>query len=210
MIIRRASTRGYLDFGWINSFRTFSNNSYWNENHRRWDRLLVINEDTQMPNNVVPKHRHFFHDILGYVVEGDLKHWDDLGNIQRATAGQIQHMFCGKGISHTEASLGPVPARYIQIWLRTDREYWQDPPSYELVDRPETFDVLPIDFKFNGKIQGGPMQGRHTLQTTSAYIYLIDGTIKGDGFELNKGDGAELTEDLTANFDCHLLMFEFY
>jgi hypothetical protein len=211
MIIRPASTLGHLDVGWISSKRTFSNNSYWDPRYKRWKSLRVINDDCQQPGNVVPKHRHDAFDILGYMISGHLKHWDSLSNITHAYPGQIQHMHCGSGIYHTESSLGPEPARYLQIWvINPDFEQAvKEEPYYQLLEKGTEFGPLPVTFKSGMKISGGILDGQHTLPTRSAYIYIVSGTVNGNGFTLTENDGAELDSDLIADFNnCHLLMFE--
>lgn len=211
MIIRPASTLGFLDAGWITSKRTFSNNSYWDPKYQRWKSLRVINDDCQMPKNCVPKHRHDAFDILGYMVEGHLKHWDSLNNIQHALPGQIQHMHCGSGIWHTEASIGTIPARYIQIWVINPnfKEAIKEEPYYQLIEKGPDFGPIPITFKSGMKISAGILNGQHILETNSAYLYVIKGRITGKDFVLQENDGAELYETLTAEFNnCHLLFFE--
>ena len=208
MIIRPSSTRGFLDAGWISSARTFSNNSYFDPRYQRWNSLRVINDDCQQPGNMVPKHKHDGFDILGYMISGELDHWDNLGNQNRAIAGQIQHMYCGTGIYHTEASVGIVPARYLQIWIINKLEHRRDQPYYELLDKSPEFALLPIEFISGMKISGGTLSGQHILSTKCSYVYVVSGTVTGDDFVLSEGDGAELDNDLIGNFDCHLLMFE--
>jgi len=39
-------------------------------------------------------------------------------------------------------------------------------------------------------------------------LYVVEGTITGNGFMLNEGDGAELDADLTADFNAHILLFQ--
>ena len=209
MKIRPANTRGYLDVGWITSRRTFSNNSYRDPRYTNWGSLRVINDDVQQPGNMVPNHEHRNYDILSYVVEGELEHRDSLGNRVRARPGQIQHMWCGKSIWHTEASVGSVPARYLQIWITPRVTLRDSDPYYEIIDKdPGVFGPVGIDLKQRMRIQAGWLTGTHTLNISNAYIYVISGTVKGNGFELNEGDGAEIKADLTADFNAHIILFE--
>ena len=209
MKIRPANTRGFLDVGWIQSRRTFSNNSYWDPKYMNWGNLKVINDDIQQPGNMVPNHQHRNYDILGYLVEGELEHKDSLGNTVRAVAGQIQHMWCGKSIWHTEASVGSVPARYLQIWITPRVTLRDSDPYYEIIDKDTgIFGPVDIDLKQRMRIQAGWLDGTHTLNISNAYIYVVSGTVKGNGFELNEGDGAELSSNLTADFNAHIILFE--
>jgi len=209
MKIRPANTRGYLDVGWIASRRTFSNNSYWDPRYTNWGSLRVINDDVQQPGNMVPNHEHRNYDILSYVVKGELEHKDSLGNIQRARPGQIQHMWCGKSIWHTEASVGAVPARYLQIWITPRVTLRDSDPYYEIIDKdPGIFAPVDIDLKQRMQIQAGWIRGETTLNTSRGYLYVVEGIITGTGFTLNTGDGAELDADFTADFNAHILLFQ--
>ena len=209
MKIRPANTRGFLDVGWIKSRRTFSNNSYWDPRYQNWGNLKVINDDVQQSGNMVPNHEHRNFDILSYVVAGELEHKDSLGNTARATPGQIQHMWCGKSIWHTEASVGTTPARYLQLWIEPKKELRNTAPYYEIVKKdPDVYGPILVDLQQDMTIHAGWIRGSTTLNISRAYLYVVKGTLQGTDFTLNEGDGAELDCDLTADFDAHIVLFE--
>jgi len=209
MRIRPANTRGFLDVGWIQSRRTFSNNSYWDPKYMNWGNLKVINDDLQQPGNMVPNHEHRNFDILGYLVEGELEHKDSLGNVQRARPGQIQHMWCGKSIWHTEASVGSVPARYLQLWITPKDSLKDSNPYYEIIEKdPDTYGIIPVTLQQDMTISAGWIRNNTTIKTSNAYLYVVEGTVQGNNFDLQEGDGAELDSDLTASFNAHIILFE--
>lgn len=209
MRIRPANTRGFLDVGWIQSRRTFSNNSYWDPKYMNWGNLKVINDDVQQPGNMVPNHEHRNFDILGYLVEGELEHKDSLGNVQRARPGQIQHMWCGKSIWHTEASVGSVPARYLQLWITPKDSLKDSNPYYEIIEKaPDTYGKIAVDLQQDMTISAGWIRNNTTIKTSNAYLYVVEGTVQGNNFDLQEGDGAELDSDLTASFNAHIILFE--
>ena len=209
MKIRPAMTRGHLQAGWIESRRTVSNNSYWNPNYMNWGNLRVINDDVQQPGNMVPNHEHRNYDILGYMVEGELEHTDSLGNTARAHPGQIQHMWCGSSIWHTEAAVSTTPARYLQLWITPKPELQNTKPYYEIIAKdPNIYGPIAVDLKQDLRIHAGWLKAQTTLPVSNAYIYIIEGTVKGTDFMLNEGDGAELDANLTAEFNAHILLFE--
>lgn len=209
MKVRPANTRGYLNAGWIQSHRTFSNNSYFDPNFISWGNLKVINDDIQQPGNMVPNHEHKNYDILGYMVEGELEHNDSLGNRIRAKPGQIQHMWCGKSIWHTEASVGTVPARYLQIWITPESSMMNTTPYYEIIEKSAEYAPLIINLHQNLKISAGTINSKYTLNIKNkAYLYLVSGIVSGPNFLLKTGDGAELDSDLSADFDAHIILFE--
>lgn len=210
MIIRPANSRGIFDSGWIRSSRTFSNNSYWDPRYMSYGNLKVINDDLQQPDNMVPLHQHLNYDILGYMISGTLEHTDSLGNRQIAVPGQVQHMWCGSGIWHTEACISAIPARYIQIWITPKEEYKDTTPCYELIEKDMTsYGLIPVSLKQDMKIHAGQLNGDKTINIVrTAYVYVVSGEINGTDFTLKEGDGAELDSDLIANFDAHILLFE--
>jgi redox-sensitive bicupin YhaK (pirin superfamily) len=118
-------------------------------------------------------------------------------------------MWCGRSIWHTEASVGDVPARYLQIWITPRVTLRDTDPYYEIIDKdPGVFGPVDIDLKQKMRIQAGWLTGTHTLNTSNAYIYVVEGTVIGNDFKLNEGDGAELDADITADFDAHILLFQ--
>ena len=65
-----------------------------------------------------------------------------------------------------------------------------------------------MDLKQDLRISAGWLKAQTTLPVSNAYIYIIEGTVKGTDFMLNEGDGAELDANLTAEFNAHILLFE--
>lgn len=205
--IRPANTRGMLDVGWIASRRTFSNNSYWDPKYMNWGNLKVINDDVQQPGNMVPNHEHRNYDILGYLVEGELEHTDSLGNVLRARPGQIQHMWCGRSIWHTEASVGTVPARYLQLWITPKQENFDTDPYYEIINKTSEFGDLGITLQQDMRIRAGILS--EPISVTKAYLYVVSGTCSVNGTTLQEGDGAELLNETVIPVDtAHILLFE--
>jgi quercetin 2,3-dioxygenase len=210
MKIRRADTRGILDAGWIKSNRSFSNNSYWDNRYQKWGNLRVINDDIQQPGNCVPNHEHCNYDILSYVISGELEHTDSIGNVVRARPGNIQHMWCGKSIWHTEASVGANAARYLQIWITPISEYFNTSPSYELIDKsPTVYGVIPVNLKQDMIINAGWLKGDHQLLINNrAYLYVIEGSIIFGEHVIFEGDAVELSSSISGRFNAHIIMFE--
>ena len=174
-----------------------------------WGNLRVINDDVQQPGNMVPNHEHRNYDILGYLVEGELEHKDSLGNTARARPGQIQHMWCGSSIWHTEASVGQVPARYLQLWITPKVELQNTQPYYEIINKDsENYGPIMVNLQQDMRIHAGWIRAQTTLNTSRAYLYVVEGTVQGADFTLNEGDGAELDADITADFNAHIILFE--
>jgi redox-sensitive bicupin YhaK (pirin superfamily) len=175
-----------------------------------WGNLRVINDDVQQPGNMVPNHEHKNYDILGYMVEGELEHTDSLGNTARAQPGQIQHMWCGSSIWHTEASVGATPARYLQLWITPKDNLKDTAPYYEIIEKdPNVYGPILVDLQQDMRITAGWIKKHDTINiANTAYLYVVEGTITGTDFTLNEGDGAELDSSITAEFNAHILLFQ--
>jgi redox-sensitive bicupin YhaK (pirin superfamily) len=207
MNLRSADTRGVMRKSWITSLRTFSNNDYWNPRYMNWHCVKVINDDTQQPGGKVPRHEHRNYDIFGYVVEGELEHTDSLGNTVTARAGQIQHMWCGKGIHHTEACVGSTPARYLQLWFTPNRDI-DTAPYYELYEKGPEFDEIKIPIKCDLTVSGGILSSPRI--TNNSYLYVVSGSCTVEGVTLSEGDGAEIdsVSEIVPTNNPHILLFE--
>ena len=118
---RPHTTRKSMGNHWIQTHRSFSNNTYWDSNYINYSLLEVINDDRVQPHNFVPIHQHMDMEILGYVVEGDCYHNDNLRNVLEVPAGGVQHMTAGSGIWHLEGNNTDTPIRYLQLWLRPNK-----------------------------------------------------------------------------------------
>jgi redox-sensitive bicupin YhaK (pirin superfamily) len=207
MNIRPANTRGILVTNWIHSRRTFSNNSYWDPRYQGWGNLKVINDDVQQPGNQVPNHPHRNFDILGYMVEGELEHTDSLGNTSRAVPGQVQHMWCGREIWHTEASVGTTPARYLQLWIAPKDQYRDTEPYYEIIEKSPEFGPIAVVLKQDMTVSAGILS--ESISAQRAYLYVVTGTCSVNGTMLSEGDGAELANETIIPVNApHIILFE--
>jgi redox-sensitive bicupin YhaK (pirin superfamily) len=167
--------------------------------------LIALNDDILWTGYTIPKHEHKDLDILGYMIEGELEHWDTTGVLGRATPGKIQHMWCGSGIWHTEKCVSPTPARYLQIWITPEEK--NSVPYYELINKSPEFGQINVKLKSNITISAGILNSTYT--SSKGYIYIISGGCFVDGVGLYEGDGAELTETTTIESEsAHIILFE--
>ncbi len=56
--IRKAEERAHFDFGWLNTYHSFSFGEYYDSKHTRFRTLRVINEDFVQPGHGFPTHGH--------------------------------------------------------------------------------------------------------------------------------------------------------
>lgn len=116
--LRKAQTRGAVDFGWLQSKHSFSFGHYYDPKHMGFSALRVINDDVVKAGRGFETHGHRDMEIISYVVKGALKHKDNTGNEYIVPAGDIQVMSAGKGIMHSEFNPSDSElVNFLQIWI---------------------------------------------------------------------------------------------
>src|SRR3989449_3220901 len=102
--IRRAAERGHANHGWLDTWHSFSFDSYYDPAHVQFGPLRVLNEDFVAPGAGFPPHPHRDMEIITIVLEGAVAHRDSTGGEGVTRAGDVQVMTAGKGVVHSERS----------------------------------------------------------------------------------------------------------
>lgn len=203
---RKADERGHTDLGWLDSRHTFSFGDYVDRNHVRFGPLRVLNDDRVAPGAGFPTHPHRDREILTYVVEGALEHRDSMGNGSILTAGEFQLMSAGTGITHSECNPSAnAGARFLQIWilpetLGLEPRYEQRPlPLSEhrgswlqVATADSTDDAMTIHQNvhvYAGDFGPGSTASLPVPSGGSAWLQIVDGSLKAHGVQLAAGDG---------------------
>lgn len=84
----------------------------------------------------VRPHPHIALATLTYLFEGEILHRDSLGSVQAIRPGEVNWMFAGRGITHSERSSEEVrrvrsPLSGIQCWIAVPTDQEEDEPSFE-------------------------------------------------------------------------------
>ena len=75
-------------------------------------------------------HPHRAFEIMSYALEGEIGHYDTMGNRSRVKAGGAQVMQTGSGVSHEEETIGEHN-EFFQIWFEPNlKETVRQPPTY--------------------------------------------------------------------------------
>jgi len=210
--LRRGAERGYVDFGWLRSFHSFSFGDYYDPRHMGFSSLRVINEDRVAPGSGFPTHGHRDMEIVSYVLEGELAHQDSMGNGSVIRPGDVQRMSAGTGVRHSEYNHArDATTHFLQIWIVPDKQGIA--PGYEeknfpaeekrgrmrLVASPDGADGsvhLHQDARMYVVLVDGDEAIEQKLDPARrAYVHVARGEVEVNGEKLSAGDAAMLTRE---------------
>ncbi len=227
--VRKSDERGHANHGWLDTYHTFSFDSYHDPNHMGFRTLRVINEDRVAPGAGFPTHGHRDMEILTYIVEGALEHRDSMGNGEVLRPGEIQRMSAGTGIRHSEFNPSPDdPVHLLQIWILPAQRGSE--PGYEQISigsGPTNGELQLIaspqggagavrigqDAKlFRGKLGAGSSVSHALAPSRHAYVQVVRGAVHANGSALSAGDGAAVSGEpvlsIAAKEDAEFLVFD--
>ena len=209
--IRKAEERGHFDFGWLNTYHTFSFGDYYDPRNMGFRSLRVINEDFVHPGRGFPTHGHRDMEIITYVLEGALEHKDSMGTGEVIRPGEVQKMSAGTGVHHSEYNHSKSEAVHLlQIWIIPDETGIK--PAYEqkrfedeekrnrlrLVAAPgggEDLISIHQDARLYAALIDPSQQIAHELEDNRhAWVQVARGAVEVNGQLLNQGDGASISE----------------
>lgn len=208
--VRRAAERGHATYDWLDTWHTFSFNTYYDPAHMGFKSLRVMNEDWVAPGKGFGMHGHRDMEIITYVLEGALEHRDSLGTGSILRPGEFQRMSAGTGIRHSEFNPSATePVHLYQIWLLPNEKGLA--PSYEqktfvedqrlgrlqLVASPDARNgslLIHQDARVYLAALDTHQEVRHELESgRSAWLQVLRGTVLLNGQSLGKSDGAAVT-----------------
>ena len=218
--IRKAEERGHFDFGWLNTYHSFSFGDYYDAKHTRFRTLRVINEDFVQPGHGFPTHGHRDMEIVTYILQGALEHRDSMGTGSIIRRGDAQRMSAGTGVTHSEANPSPdEPVHLLQIWIFPSEQDMK--PEYEekkfsddekrnklrLIVSPDGSDGS-VKIHQDAKIYASLLDEReavvHTLENgRSAWLQVAAGSVTLNDVALKQGDGAGVSGETSLRVAAH-------
>lgn len=227
--IRKSHERGHFNWGWLNTYHTFSFSDYFDRRWVNFRSLRVINEDWIAPAQGFGTHPHRDMEIITYIISGALEHRDSMGNGAVLKPSDIQRMSAGTGITHSEFNGSKTEACHLlQIWLFPENVGIE--PSYEdhaipreekigrlrpiaSPDRREGSAVIHQDAVVYASVLPEGAAITHAVGAGRAvWLQLISGTIDVNGTSLEAGDGAGLEEveivEIKAGQEAEFLLFD--
>jgi redox-sensitive bicupin YhaK (pirin superfamily) len=150
-------------------------------------------------------------EIITYVRKGAITHRDDLGNLGRTEAGDVQVMSAGTGITHSEYNLEQAATELFQIWIRPDARGHQ--PGWGTRSFPRTgqtrdfvvlasgfaedTEALPIHSK--ARLLGAALKAGESADYAlgahrHGYLVPASGSIEIEGITVRARDGAAISK----------------
>lgn len=227
--IRRAGDRGHANYGWLDTYHTFSFSSYRDPEQMGFRSLRVMNEDVVAPGKGFGTHPHHDMEIVTYVLEGALEHKDSMGHGEVLRAGEFQRMSAGTGITHSEFNPSDSdPVHLYQIWLFPEHKGVE--PSYEqkrfsdnekhnrlqLVasrEAPEGSLLIHQDARiFLSKIDPQEQVVHELATDRHAWLQVLRGSVSLGGEHLQTSDGAAISDvsliTIQATSDAEIMLFD--
>ena len=212
MIIRKSEERGHSDKGWLDSYHTFSFDSYKDPAHMGFRALRVINDDRVAGGRGFGAHAHRDMEILSYVLQGRLAHKDSMGHGEVLGPNEIQRMSAGKGVVHSEFNgSDSEPVRFLQIWIvprTTGSEPAYEQVKFDPEEKRNRFKLLAAPEQASGAVQINQDARMFVAEITpgqtlehalasgrAAWVHVINGGVQLNGQTLNAGDAAAIEQE---------------
>lgn len=208
--IRKAKDRGHFNFGWLDTYHTFSFGDYYDPSFMGFRSLRVINEDFVHAGRGFPTHSHRDMEIITYILKGGLQHRDSMGNGSVIRPGDVQRMTAGTGVSHSEANPSSEDSVHLlQIWIIPQERGLK--PGYEqkffsdeqkqgrlrLVasadGRDDSVTVNQDVSVYGAVVDSGQIVDHQLAPNRHAWIQVARGDVAVNGENLDQGDGAAIS-----------------
>lgn len=227
--LRKSEERGHANHGWLDSYHSFSFNRYYDPAHMQYSVLRVINEDVIAPDRGFDMHPHRDMEIVTYMLGGELRHMDSLGNGSVIRTGDVQRMSAGTGVVHSEFNASSSEsAHLLQIWVLPERKDIE--PGYEEKHfaRDEKLNQWRLIASHDARqgsllvhqdislfatvLEQGKTLDYQLAEQRSIYLQVARGSVNLNGEVLLAGDAAKVEQlpalQLQALEDAELLLFD--
>ncbi len=117
-ILHPSDSRGHANHGWLEARHSFSFAGWVDPSKMNFGALRVLNDDSIQAGKGFGEHPHNNMEIITIPLDGSLEHRDSMGNQGLISAGEIQVMSAGSGVSHSEfnASTSEMLSLF-QLWI---------------------------------------------------------------------------------------------
>ncbi len=216
IILRKSGDRGHFTSEWLESYHTFSFDTYQDPDHMGFRTLRVINQDRVLAGQGFPLHAHRDMEILSLVLEGAIRHQDSLGHAELIRAGEVQRISAGTGIMHSEYNASDSEdLHFMQIWVLPEEKGLT--PSYEKRSfaSKEQNSLQPIASRegkdgsilihqdvrlYAGSLAAGACLDYALDHQRHAWVQVVSGNLTVNDRGLEAGDGAAVSDEAGLRF----------
>ncbi|MDB5261809.1 MAG: pirin [Adhaeribacter sp.] len=197
----KAADRHVTSAGWLKSHFLFSFADYYDPNNVQFGPLRVFNDDVIAPKSGFPQHPHSEMEIVTIVLAGEVAHEDSLGNKTTISAGEVQRMTAGTGITHSERNDKEEELHLYQLWFFSNKKGLA--PSYEQkrIDFLDTKnELIPLvtgqkvledvvymnsnSTVYYGNLQEDKEYNFQTFPIRKTLLYLTEGELFVNGYQV--------------------------
>jgi quercetin 2,3-dioxygenase len=212
--LRRAAMRGHANLGWLDTWHSFSFDSYDDPAHVQFGPLRVLNEDFVAPGAGFPPHPHRDMEIITLVLEGAVAHQDSSGGQGQVRPGDVQVMTAGTGVVHSEFNPSETdPLHLLQIWITPDargRTPRYDQKTFAPDARKNTLLKVVSGGAGNAngalrihqdatlyvsELDGGRAVSHALAPGRRAYLFVTRGAVDVNGQRLGPSDAAQIENE---------------
>lgn len=227
--IQRASERGKVDFGWLNSHHSFSFGRWHDPTKMNFGALRVLNDDIVKGGQGFGAHPHDNMEIVSIPLKGSLAHKDSTGTDGIIKTGDVQIMSAGTGIKHSEYNASKTDeVNFLQLWVIPKEENIK--PRYEQktfneTDRINKWQTVVSPDEKDGGVwinQDAVFSLAHAEKDTTlayknkfkdngVYLFILEGDVEVNKEILSKRDAMEIPADefeIKIKADSQLLAIE--
>lgn len=205
-IFHPANQRGHSQFGWLNSYHSFSFGNYYDPEKIHFGALRVLNDDVIAGGSGFGAHPHANMEIISIPLQGALEHRDSTGREKTIRSGEVQIMSAGTGIQHSEYNASESEkCAFLQIWIIPEKK--DIPPRYDqktfdpenrvgkfitvvAPDDPEALWINQQAWVSMGEFEHG--QAEYILNKADShglYLFVLSGEVEWDGQMVAARDG---------------------
>jgi len=207
-----AAERGHANFGWLDSYHSFSFGQWHNPQKMHFGALRVLNDDQVKGGAGFGTHPHENMEIVSIPLSGALAHKDSTGTSEVINTGDVQIMSAGSGISHSEFNASKTdPVNFLQVWVfpkQHDIKPRYDQKTFDAAERINQWQVVVSpdekdsavwinqDAKFSlATIEPGKeLNYKNAFAGNGVYFFLLEGKATVADKELNRRDAIGVSE----------------
>lgn len=213
-----AATRGHANYGWLDTYHSFSFARWYDPNRMGFGALRVLNDDKVAPDRGFSTHPHDNMEIITIVLKGAVAHRDSEGNVETIPAGDVQWMSAGTGVTHSEFNPSRTDTLHLlQIWILPRQNGLRpsyDQRSFGPEGRQGKWQRLASPDGAQGSIRiqqdawlhrtelaaGASLAYAPLASGSVQYVHVISGSVQVAGETLGPGDGLGIESAQALNF----------